>query len=224
MSTSLQVITKFISFYYPDCSAAQARSLFDDAHREVMTRVPLRTTELTFAFVNGQREYAIGEGTFDISWASVDVTSTSNYALIQTSISDLDARRPNWRTASGQNPEYCYVVHKSTTGGTSVVSIGLDSVPTADASGGYPRIRLSGTQHVTLGDSDSLPPGLLNDKAHLMLMCRDYAERNDRNAVNGWDERFQLALAENVTHATSRMSQAPPITIIPIGMNQTRNK
>lgn len=223
MSTSLQVITKFRDFYYPDCSAAQARSLFDDAHREIMTRVPLRTTELTFDFVSGQREYAIGAGTFDISWAAVDYSASETTPLEQTTISDLDARFPTWRATQGQNPQKCYVVHSSTTGGTSIVSIGIDSVPTADASGGYPRIRLSGTQHVALADGDSLPPGLLNDKAHLMLMCRDYAERNERGAVDGWDQRFKLALAENVTHATQRMKQTASTGFIPVGMKQTRN-
>jgi hypothetical protein len=223
MSTSLQVITKFTSFIYPDCSAAQARSLFDDAHREIMTRIPLRTTELTFNFVNGQREYAIGEGTFDISWAAVDYSATNTVPLQQTTISDLDARYPTWRATQGQNPQKCYLVHTSTTGGTSVVSVGIDSVPTADASGGYPRIRLSGTQHVTLADGDSLPPGLLNDEAHLMCMARAYARRNDRGAVQGWEQQYEATIAQNVTHATERMKQTPATGFIPVGMHQTRN-
>lgn len=224
MSTSLQVITKFISFYYPDCSAAQARSLFDDAHKAIMSKIPLRTTDLTFDFVSGQREYAIGAGTFDISWAAIDYSATSFVTMEQTTEADLDARYPNWRSQTGQNPERCYIVHTSTTGGTSVVSIGLDSVPTADASGGYPRIHVVGTQHVTLADGDSLPPGLLNDDAHLTYMAQKYALRNDRGAAQGWEDQFKDALAENVTHATSRLQQTPPITFMPVGMNQTYNK
>jgi hypothetical protein len=216
VSTKNQVIAKF-QYYYPQCDSTKAGSLFDDAYAEAAQTLQFRNGEQIITLVAGQREYDFDNKTFRIEECYYEDSSNigSFFILNPTSLDELAVTYSGFRNVSPNNIPNLYYIGTAENGNSSKTVIGFYPAPAQTSSGGYPRIRLYGTNMVALSGSDNLPTVLLNDKYFMYKMCKDWSVIVNDGRWQEWQVHETREWIANQDHINNRQITKPAFKSIP---------
>lgn len=203
-STVQQVINKFLR-KYPEVDSASCKSLFDDAHRRILSRIQLRNDVQIISLVYNVREYPLSADVMKIHSAYYQQDGGNQYPLEERSTDELDVMRWGWRVQNYVGEPIDYYVSATVSGNTGSAVVGFDPIPatTSDVTSTYPRIALYCTTHVDLLLTDTVPSNLLTDNYYIYEMWANWALIANPADSAYWSNLSEIELNRNHEHVTA---------------------
>jgi hypothetical protein len=207
MSNVNQVVAKFRR-RYPQCDEARARSIFDDAHREITARTRLREASISVSLTAGQRLYDFTHEALVVLAADyMSADGATPTPLAETSPDHLEIQNPGWRLSTLSGTPRQYFLQSNADNDGAKLQIGFDPIPSSTTSDGYPVVQVHCIREAALSGTETLPPQLLSDEVYLSLMCRDFAREADHEKFGFWKALAEEELGRNVRHVRDRLDR-----------------
>ena len=220
MDTVTEIIAQFKETY-PDCPDARAATLFSEVYREVCATCEIRKKEVIVSLTAFQREYAIGDGMFDIYEAYYELSALSfgstNFRVLQAMTYDrLAENNPGGldSTAYAYGGPVRYYVSSAESGATAENVIGFDPPPDTTTVDGYPRVRCVCNVWEEPAGSDTIPSSFLSSSVFIAGMCLKWAQRKHPDDIARHEVWYNGAngvggeLQKNIAHVKGTTMQA----------------
>jgi len=206
MSTVQQVLDKF-AIKFPDVDAPTQLSLFNDAHKKLLSRIQLRNGVVYITLVAQQREYALDPSVTKIESAYFQQDANTQTPLTESSTDWLDVSQWGWRSPTYQGQPTDYYVSASDVLDSGSLTVGLVPIPSFSSVPTYPRIVLYCSKWVALDVGDNVPASLLSDNYYLYEMYAKWTAVDNPAQQPYWQMMSDSELQANHEHIVSMQTQ-----------------
>lgn len=227
MRLKRDVLTEFKATWYPQ--VIDHATLFDRAHREIVTELPVRSGATDVSLLSGIDSYPLPDNVFRVEEAyyvsSADLAAWSRlkpYDFTYEPDDGYDWTYPN--APASPSMGWRVVPNASTLGGGLSFQIGPPPSLGSDEDG-YPFVRLVGASWSPLEMDDELPRGILSEDLYLAHMAMQWARKRDPERFAYWKAQFDELKGENMRHLKNRMPKTAALKLVPAtARTQTRRR
>lgn len=190
---------------FPDCASADALTLFNRVHSDLLEAIPFKVTNEDISLTSGTYAYSINELTLKIWTYDYLTSATQGRRLVEYEHEAYNRDHPNWKLTPSGTPSSVSLWRSG-----SETTLFVHPIPNVTTSGGYPIIRCEVSRSESLATSDYTPKGLGSVDVYITGMAKRYARYRKRDEYAFWSAQYQEELDRELKTWQRRSVETKP--------------